>query len=388
MRLSNRNLFAYSHRKKGIVFAMRKAFQPWIGLFSLMTALCLSPVTGSAFSLSDDLYSFQVHVNGELIVLPCPYADMESNGWTYTGDGESLLWPDQHTASSGWKKGGVSLSADMVNTSWNVQPIKDCALGALTLDLSSANSEVLLPGGVQLGVSRTEDVKNAYGAPTSADERPDVIRYLYQLDYNQEAAFLFDAATGVLGKITLRNIVTQQAPDPSLVPAEVSPAISGYRSPAGLGNDLLTFSVEYGGALYQLPAPLTEFLKNGWDLPQKDDLIVKAYGSQQVTLSLGGEELSTWAYNPSDKAAFVSNCLITSISAGEGRADIPIALPGGARIGAREEDVLLAYDGISRKDKAAPPYHRYTFGDSSASVTLSVDIDTGLVSRIEVVHMP
>ncbi len=365
---------------------MIKAIRSLICWLPLMTFLCMMPAFGEAASLGEDLYSFQVLLGGESITLPCTYERMSKAGWTYTGNEEELLKPEQRTVSSAWEKNGVLLSGEMVNTSWDMLPVEKCVLAAV--ELEETNAQVLLPGGVLLGISGPREVLDAYGAPSAIYEDGEITRFTYRLDYDQEAVFTFAAPTGIMKSAALRNVVMAAAPDPVALAGSSASGSSAYRAPDSLGEDPFSFHISYGGALYALPAPVAEFEKNGWVLKDGADSVVKAYGSEQLTLSLHGKQWVTWVYNDSDRAMLAGGCLITTVVSDLNRGDEPLILPGGVTTGMTEEEALSVYAGLEAKISETDTSRRYTFSGGQAGIVFSVQLDTGLVSRVEVKSTP
>jgi hypothetical protein len=364
---------------------MFKAIRSLAHLLPILTFLVMTPASSEAAKLSEDLYSFQVLVGGDLITLPCTYEQMINDGWKYDGDEDELLRPEQCAVSSSWEKNGVLLSGEMVNTSWDVLPVEACALAAVELNASAVKAQ--LPGGVKVGVSGMLDVANAYGLPSSDYENCDTVQYTYHLDYNQEAVFTFSASAGVLQSVSLRNVIMSAAPDPAAL-CLGSASGSSYSAPDSLGENPLSFRVSFGDALYRLPAPVSEFVKNGWQLYDGADGVVKAYGSGQLTLSLSGKRWVTWVYNDSDKAALAGNCLVTAIVSDASRGDVPLVLPGGVANGMTEEEALKAYVDLNDKVSSSGSVRRHVFSDGQDKIVISVAMDTGLVSRVEVTNTP
>ena len=364
---------------------MMKAIRSLICWLPLLTFICMTPASTEAATLSEDLYSFQVLLGGEPITLPCAYERMVKAGWNYTGNGEELLKPE-HTVSSTWEKNGVLLSGEMVNTSWDVLPVKDCVLAAV--ELVGSGAQAMLPGGVLLGVSGVKEMMDAYGTPSACYEDGEVSQYTYQLDYEQEAVFTFSAVTGVLKAVSLRNVVIAAAPDPGILAGSSASGSSAYHAPDSLGEDPLSFRVSYGNALYTLPAPVAEFVKNGWVIKEGADGVVKAYGSGQITLALGFDQWTTWVYNNSDKAALAQSCLVTTMVSDLNRGDTPLLLPGGVSTGMAEAAALAVYDSLTVKTSETGALRRHAFSSGKAGIVLFVQRDTGLVSRVEVTNIP
>ena len=365
---------------------MIKAIHSLVRALPLFTLL-ITPALSFAESISEDLYSFQVLIGGDQISLPCTYEQLTQAGWTYNGDAEALLKPEDRTVSSTWEKNGVLLYGEMVNNSWDVLPVKSCVLAAV--ELSESAGKTVLPGGILPGVSQVREVIDAYGMPTANQKSGGLTQYSYQLDYDQEAVFSFYADTGILKEASLRNVVMAAAPDPTaLKGGSASGSAMEYHAPGSLGNDPFSFHVSFGGALYALPAPVAEFVKNGWSIIDGADGVVKAYGSGQLTLSLNGSRWTTWVYNKSDKAALAGDCLITTIVSDEGRGDAPLILPGNVTTGMTEEDALSAYSAYTLKTSDSGSLRRHSFCNGRTGIILSVKPSTGLISRIEVTNTP
>lgn len=362
---------------------MTKAMRSLTRLFPILAFLCLSPLAAQAAGLSGDLYSFQLSVAGELIHIPSTYQQLQGSGWSYGGSEDELLRPEQRAACV-WEKNGIKLKGEMVNTSWDVRPVKDCTLAAVTVQ----TPEAALPGDILLGVSRAEEVVNAYGVPTGTYEDSDSFQYTYRLDYNQEALFTFASDTGELRRVSLRNVVMDAAPDPAALAVQTPAAQEPYQAPEDLGEDPLSFRVAFGGALYALPAPVPEFVKNGWALSGGADSVVKAYGSGQLTLSQNGQSFTTWVYNPSSTAALARDCLVTTVASDMGKANIPLTLPGGVTTGMNEEEALQILGSLPVTESETDSQRRYTVVNGQATVILSVMRGTGVISRVEVNSTP
>ena len=61
-------------------------------------------VQTGAQALSDDIYSFQAEIDGEVYQFPMPYGEFTAKGWTYDGDAAQTMEPEQYTAAETFKK--------------------------------------------------------------------------------------------------------------------------------------------------------------------------------------------------------------------------------------------------------------------------------------------
>lgn len=61
---------------------------------------------------------------------------------------------------------------------------------------------------------------------------------------------------------------------------EVPEIRTNYQTPAALGSDFMDPEVEFMGNLYRLPAPVSAFLDNGWEMKDvAEDAFVEGVGS-------------------------------------------------------------------------------------------------------------
>lgn len=340
---------------------------------------------GAATELGDDLYAFKIDINGTVYAFPTDFAAFESDGWTYADDKADTFKPNQYTSSARFQKGENTLYVYLYNDKWDVVPASECAVAGVTVDagnIKDASFTAALPGGIQYGVSKIEDVETAYGTPSDIYEGDLYTKYLYEYDFYQAITFEFDKETSILNSIAMQCMKQQEAPDAATVTKDPPQAVLDYVAPAELGEDPLSFNVEYAGNLYHLPAPVSAFLNNGWKLTE--DPIIRAYESSRVELRYDNQKLSTYVYNNSEKAAFGSNCLVTEIVADVNTTNLPLTLPGGVKIGDAADAVKKAYSDLIRMESDSASFHYTDLGEPLHGVTIITNTETGLVSKIEV----
>lgn len=75
--------------------------------------------------LSDDIYDFQISIDGTVYQFPMWYSDFEALGWEYDGDNTETLSSNQYTLGQRWKKDGVSVYTRFANLSMNAVTFAD-----------------------------------------------------------------------------------------------------------------------------------------------------------------------------------------------------------------------------------------------------------------------
>ncbi len=161
-------------------------------------------------TLSDDLYDFQISIDGTVYQFPMSYSDFEALGWEYDGDNTETLSSNQYTGSQRWKKDGFSVDTLFGNLSVNTVSFSDSMVAGIRIgkyDFDDCDWEILLPGGIQLGVSDTDDIKEAYGDPASDYDGSNYYEMKYRYDYYREIELYVFKDSGVLEEIKLENLV-------------------------------------------------------------------------------------------------------------------------------------------------------------------------------------
>ena len=126
------------------------------------------PITEMPTTLSDDIYDFQISIDGTVYQFPMWYSDFEALGWEFEGDNTLTLSPNQYTGAEEWIKDGYMVSTSLANLSMNTVEYSECMVAAISFKkyyLEGCEWDIILPKGIQIGVSGVEDIKEAYGDP-------------------------------------------------------------------------------------------------------------------------------------------------------------------------------------------------------------------------------
>lgn len=293
--------------------------------------------------LSDDLYDFQISVDGTVYQFPMWAADFEALGWTYDGDASQTLSSNQYTTTERWNKGEFSVYTQLANLSMNTVGITEAMVAGITFEeyqLEGCDWEIILPKGIQYGVSNTEDVLAAYGDPTDEYDGELYYKMTYEKDFYQEIHIYVSKETNVINKIEIQNIVELEGADNS-VDATVPDVVKNYKAPSALGNDLYGFDIELEGNLYTLPCPVSELLANGFTI--NEDNSEKAFGAQGsgwLELVYNNQKFHTIVRNYADYATTAENCFLIDIESSCFEPDYNLVIPCGIKRGDSEESVL------------------------------------------------
>ena len=350
--------------------------------------------------LSENLYDFQIQLDGEVYQFPMSYEEFLAYGWEISiySDETANLEPNQFDLVY-FSKGEVECMAFALNLGLNTMPVSECIIGGISIDnfdWDLSKGEVLLPGGIRRGVSTLEDVTAAYGSATDTYEGELYTSLTYEKDYYQSVELYIYKESGVLEDVEIRNFTEPEGFDAGEVNEEVPEEIAAYTAPEELGADLTSYTVEFDGVLYQLPCPVSELEANGWTIDTDDSAeYIPAKSSDWVAFSKDGLSFDILAYNSADYATIPSNCWGENLEAGGYGLEVSMKVPG-AQIGTPEEELVQALEdaGVEYEMEEGSSYRYYQVGEYSwnaVSFYVYTDEESGsypvnTVYKIEVGH--
>ena len=344
--------------------------------------------------LPGKLSDFAFAIDGEAYSLPMSVEALNSMGWIYDGDDTKSMDSESFLEGSTIKRGKVTLTADIVNLEGEALPIASCQMGGITLDLrENKDMQVTLPGEIVMGKSSLDDVLEAYGEAADQYEEKDTIFLTYEYGIYKKADLLFDAQEEILYKIEMKNF---RNPSSEKVSGQVSreppKEVLGYTRPEGLQEDISAFALEYGGFYYRIPAPVAEFLKNGWSLLEEgSDKSVEAGKHGYVALEKDGQRLYGVVTNYSDVPIIIENSFVTSVHGDFEVTKVPIKVYKGITLGMDEENVKALLDGVeyvTKEEDGVLNYYYYADEEQLDYLKISIDQSLGLVREIEVNNNP
>ena len=337
--------------------------------------------------LSDDLYSFQISIDGTIYELPMWYEEFEALGWTFKDDPTVKLYSNQYSLADRWEKDGVTIYSQSANLTLNAAPLSKCTIASITLDnyyMEDSNWEVILPKGIKYGVSTRDDIIAAYGTPSDEYEGSSYYKMTYKYDSYQEIVLYVYLETGTLDKIEIQNMIEIEGGDNS-VSEDVPEAVKNYVAPTELGNDLFQYIVQVQGSLYQLPVPVSEFLKNGFEIIEDDSQMVIGAGSfGRIELRHGNYSFSTTVWNTADYATIPSNCFITDIDSSIYDEGFEMIVVGNLKCGDSCDAMLEALKDFDYELSESGDYFYYNFRDPNRS---SIDYYQFCVKENEIVSI-
>nr|WP_295682909.1 hypothetical protein [uncultured Lachnoclostridium sp.] len=162
--------------------------------------------------LSDDLSSFQIQINDVIYSLPMKYSDFTAQGFVMKDDDNEKLESGYYTWSY-FNRGDLKLKANIINTDEKELPISECYIGSIEIDKDNKENGkgvfIALPKGVIFNQSTLDDVKAAYGEPSSMYEGSLYTLYTYEFGIYQKVEIEVGLKSGVVDSINVRNLISE-----------------------------------------------------------------------------------------------------------------------------------------------------------------------------------
>lgn len=313
-------------------------------------------------TLSDNIYSFQVEIYGELYQFPMKYTDFISYGWEYEKDAAGKL-PSNYMRFGIFDNGKFECSAYIVNFDVNAQPISECYISGIyigsvkTRDIKDFS--LRLPKGLEFGKASLEEIKEAYGTPGDTYENEYNTQLTYGYNFYQEVEIDVSKDVGSITAVSIKNIMI---PDDFVaseveIDAEVPESVKNYKAPDKPGDSLETFIVQYDGIPYQLPAPVSTFVTNGWQVNESGtDMVLLGHSTGHCTLVKDHQELRVMVTNYSERATSIENCFTTVVNSGN---SVDVVIPHNITMGMSESDLEKALKGIKYKEDTSSIGYKY-----------------------------
>lgn len=305
----------------------------------------------STGELGDDIYSFSMEFDGQTMKFPMTYQEFTDMGWELSSSED----PDTKVSTNSYgmltfNKGASSVYADVINLGINEVGLEDCLIGGISVD-GSYNVDltavsVKLPGDIELGKATLDDIKAAYGEPSDTYEGDLYTKLTYEKDSYQEVELSVFKDDNTLKEVDMRNFEEPEDYDKGTVSDEVPDIVTSYETPTALGDDMMDTAVEYMGDLYSLPAPVSAFTANGWEIQDAEDTpYVEGGGIAFIDMMKNNQSIHFSVYNETENATALENCFVRELSfATYDPESIAMKLSGDITLGADKAELIKMAD--------------------------------------------
>ena len=346
-------------------------------------------VYDTGVALSNNLDDFTFKINDIVYKLPIEIEAFTKNGWKlpdYFDEYDKEI--DSHNKESEYLvKGENELSIQIFNMSGNRKKLKECPVGRIEYDFSG-DLQFYIAGDFLLNGKTFDEVKDKFGEPTRQEDYDNYIEIVYEKTGSEWIyemyTMRFDSKTKVIQNINMVNFIKTETVEND---NSDTTYLSNYKAPSSLGNDPNSFNVSIMGDLYTLPAPVSEFEKNGWEIIESCDVGAGTYVDEGITMKKNDITAKFGVYNFGSLQVDAKNATIFEVNTDEYEfKDIDLILPGNIRIGTTKADVekiLGKYDDFSKEETETSTTYLLNGRERYIHIWLS-EKDT--VSSITVIH--
>ncbi len=338
--------------------------------------------------MSDDLFDFTFYLEGTVYKIPCNYEDFITNGWTISSTGynsDTKISGNRH-ASFQMAKDGRKVTVYAYNMSGNVKALKDCKIGGIECD-GYNEIDFTIAKGISVK-SSVDEIKAAFGTPGYSSSGSDYqsMTYYAVKDSSYNSVKFYVSNDSKYSSISMKNFV-ESDDDKTTTSTEKPAYLNEYKKPSSMGADLKSPVVNVEGDLYQLPAPLNEFLGNGWKIIRQSGDVV-AGGTDSIRVEKDGKKLTLYIANYSEYQTTVENCAVYKVYA-DSYDDTKVSIGSESKsitIGSTKADVeaIVPDDFDHHEGSYSHSYNYSEYKERDFSVSISVDKETGKVSTISV----
>ena len=305
----------------------------------------------STGELGDDIYSFSMKFDGQTMKFPMTYQEFTDMGWELSSSED----PDTKVSTNSYgmltfNKGASSVYADVINLGINEVGLEDCLIGGISVDgsydVDLTAVSVKLPGDIELGKATLDDIKAAYGEPSDTYEGDLYTKLTYEKDSYQEVELSVFKDDNTLKEVDMRNFEEPEDYDKGTVSDEVPDIVTSYETPTALGDDMMDTAVEYMGDLYSLPAPVSAFTANGWEIQDAEDTpYVEGGGIAFIDMMKNNQSIHFSVYNETENATALENCFVRELSfATYDPESIAMKLSGDITLGSDKAELIKMAD--------------------------------------------
>lgn len=335
-------------------------------------------VYDTGIEMSDDIYDFTFRIDDNAYELPISIEAFTKTGWKfkeYFDDYEKGIDSD-HIESFYLTKGKNELSFQVFNMTGVQKKFKDCPIGRVEYEFNG-DIQFYIANDFLLNDKKLSEIKEKFGTPNFNEDYGNKIQICYEKE-NADSIYErytmeFDGETEKISRINIVNFVeTEKAENDNSDTAY----LSNYKAPMSLGNEPNNFNVSVMGDLYNLPAPVSEFQKNGWEIVKSCDVGAGTYSQESLVMKKNGVTAEFGVYNFSKNQVDAADAAVYKIdvSSYENK-DVKLELPSSISLGTSAADVEKALKNYSDFEKENSVNNSTTYRKNERQSMISIYLD-------------
>ncbi len=300
--------------------------------------------------LSDKPDDFTFRLDGYTYELPMPLSYLTETGWifySWCDFGEINLTPGDYKKAY-MHKNGKTLQIEVFNPSGKNEKFKDCIVGRLTFEFPT-ETELALAKDIVVNTISIDDVITSWGNPNNVAVTADgkSVDLEYNVGYSEllttnysNYKMRFSVETKQLESLVMANYKEEE----DVSGKEDTEYLKDYEAPEELGEEVLSWNVQLLGDVYTLPAPVSAFTENGWEIVLAQNVKAGKELEQGIIMQKDGVVVAFSVFNFSEYQTNAANATVYKLSQRGDEIgtwhDLQLLLPGNISIGMTEEAFL------------------------------------------------
>ncbi len=343
-------------------------------------------------SLSENLWDFEFSIGENEWKLPLELSKWEEKGWSVEEkQEETMLDAETYIEGETLKNQEQKIYVDFVNSEGKKKSLKECYVGGILLKYEEKGPYYQLPAGITLGESTIVEVTDKFGTPTDEYEEKEDIYITYKYGKYKEAELVFHIDDEVLYQVRLKNYRELENGEEQ-ISDEIPEVVKEYEAPEEYNGDFQEYVVRYDNCFYQIPAPVLEFVENGWEISKEgSDNYVKAGRHGYVTLEKNGQSLYAVVKNYGEETTDIQNTFVTNLSGDFDVTKVSIGVGDEIVLGMAAGEMKERLDeSLYERNEEEKGENYFLYSDESKKnfIRIFVDRDLQLVREIEVSNSP
>lgn len=328
-------------------------------------------------SIADQFFCFQIKLDEETYDFPASVEEWKQKGWENVTEEAVLLAPEKRKNSCIFQKGEEQIQVFVENKENDRRSIEKSSVVGMAMDSFQENDIYAeLPDGIVVGVSNLEEIEQSYGTATKVYEGDHYFQLTYQYGMQSYLKLNVEKETEILRGFGIVN-AEERAEAVGNMPAEPEET---------LGTDLTSGKLSFDGEIYELPAPLSQFLENGFVLlPEESDMELDTKQSGFVVMQKENRSVQVRVENATGQKRDVRECVVTSLESSKYKDEFSILLPKEIQIGMTQEELEEKLDDVNvmREESEHFIYYGILSDESELDETsIFVEKETGFVVKI------
>ena len=300
----------------------------------------------SEVELSDDIFDFDVSLDGVVYKMPATINEFESNGWTISDDAKSeMVAPGEDFEVSAKSDSGY-ITLIMYNDGATEKSVANCIVGGLLLSFNRSNTYTvkLSKGLVVDGDSTLDEVVSAWGKYDYVEK----FDYFYEETRTYFHTCAYNFTTTKDGDLTSVGIKNYNADD-VLEPIVAEDIIADMASPTdAMSDDLADGIISFEGKAVALPCKASEIVSaEGWQLTMGSTKLAPnetttVYLTKDVRTHGFNDSVFIQILNTTDKEISIEDAIVIDIDYSDYNNMNALEFANGIKLGMSESDFLNA----------------------------------------------